>query len=675
VKKEIIMAYSFVILFLSLLSITPSAKCSGVRGELAPYFRLPDYMGGGYVESDKFFKEHSVTFLVFWHAGCPRCEEALEGCERILEKYGESIGALGIVMGESEADELSMVLKSTGVTFPQLIDSHETVSKLYRVAHGEVSLFLINGYGEIISKVLNPAGDFKEIMEKMLAGGHFENPDEYGFGVEIGTSRSTSKTDTVEYSFERQVDRIAGKASGFEDLGFVIGGITRLRLLSVSSNVKRPIGPYGEYGSTGELMSYRVELELKRKLTSSLIIGALLRLSNEGKEVLESGPEYLSSEWGSAFMEFQVKRFSLRLGYYDIYLTPLTLMRWDWNDNPRIGGDAGCGCGASAGVLLMESLEELGPSLRFEGAVARSSAMDFSARLFYGIPVRPLRTKYREYRSTGEGFAHYSMEIAGGSVQWSKYISAFGELLKVGLNTVRTWEDKNSVDFEALGYGSAIPWNVAMLASLYFSVPFLPSISLQGEHVFYNKHRLYMPAGMIGESPLATDAHAGTYGFFVDPGRELNARVDYIRVDRTFYSPFSAISYEPNREGIRVSFRALTLDDTVALSLFLKRLREIQNEHPELPAEKTNVAGCAIDVELDNGFGGSVGWMEKSAFRKSPLYYEFSDRVTLALAFRYRFNNSSYIQLQYQRVNFSTSVTVIGDESTDMTTLYFSTTF
>jgi len=675
VKKEILLAYSSAILFLSLLSITPSAKCSDARGKLAPYFKLSDFMSGGYVESDKFFKEHSATFLVFWHSGCPRCEEAIEGCERVLEKYGESVGALGIVMGESEPDELSVVLKSTGVTFPQLMDPHKTVSKLYRVAQGEVSLFLVNSYGEIVSRVLSPAGDFKEIMEKMLAGEYLDNSYEYGFGVEIGAVRSSSKADTVEHSFERRVDRIAGEASGFEDLGFVIGGITRLRLLSVSSNVKRPVGPYGEYASTGELMSYRVELELKRKLTSSLIIGTLLRLSNEGKEVLESGPEYLSSEWGSAFMEFQMKRFSLRFGYYDIYLTPLTLMRWDWNDNPRIGGDAGCGCGASAGVLLMESLEELGPSLRFEGAVARSSAMDFSAKLFYGIPVRPLRTTYRKYRLTGEGFAPYSLEIAGGSVQWSKYISSFGELFKVGLNAVRTWEDENSVDFEALGYSSAIPWNVATLASLYFSVPFLPSVSFQGEHVFYNRHRLYMPAGMSDESHRATDAHAGTYGVFINPGRELNARVDYMRVDRTFYSPFSAISYEPNREGIRVSFRALTLGDAVALSLFLKRLREIQNEHPELPAEKTNVAGCAVDVELANGFGGSVGWMEKSTFRRCPFYYEFSDRVTLALAFRYRFNNSSYIQLQYQRVNFSTSVTVIGDESTNMTTVYFSTGF
>jgi len=604
------------------------------------------------------------------------CEEHLRGCERFYRLYGGGgVALLGIIVGDEDPSQVKRVINEAGVTFPQVLDSELMVSREYGVSPGEFSVVLVSRGGVITGMSVDPGGDIAVVLEEMLTAGLGPAEEKVLAGTEPW-ERTRVKVDTISGRGAGSFEKSGSTGTTLGSVGgFIIGGISRLRFLSVSSNVPNPVGAYGERVTPGNMMSYRMELELKKKLTHSLIVGGLVRLSNEGREVLEAGPEYLGSEWGSAFAEFEAKRFSLRLGYYDIHSTPLTLMRWDWSDNPRIGGDAGCGCGAAAGVLLMESLEELGPDLRFEGARVQATAWDISGTLFYAVPVRALRTYYKEYRSTGRDFAHYSKEVAGLKAQWARYFSNLNDVVTFGTSVVHTWEDESTVDFESLGYTAPVPWTSSTIASVFSEVPLFSFLSIGLEHVFYNRRETNNPIAEEEEKVTAAEAHAGVYGLSFKGGSKLLARFDYIRTGREFHSPFAAISYEPNREGIRLSGRVFPLDDELALSFFLKRLREIENEHPELPFERGSTIGFAADVELDGGVGGSAGWMKKRNCRENETYSSFTERETMAFSLRFRFNKSSYVQAQFERIVYETSITGMPVEKTNIASIYFSSTF
>jgi hypothetical protein len=391
------------------------------------------------------------------------------------------------------------------------------------------------------------------------------------------------------------------------------------------------------------------ELEMSRRINRHLRIGGLLRISNEGEEVLEAGPQYFGSEWGSAFAEMTADQLQLRIGYFEMHMTPLTLMRWDWNDNPRIGGDAGCGCGAVAGVLLIESLEELNPELVFEGGLATYRNSGLEVKAFYAIPRRARKTTFLEVRSTGTDRADYSLEIYGAESSWHRFDSRTGLSYQLGVHFTGSWENRRSADFAELGYPAPDPWEESMLITADWFIPLVRSIGLEGEWLVWNQAREH--GSICCGDQLTTEGKGGIAGIVFEKESGWNARCDYIRLDKEFYSPFAALSYQPNREGIRVSADAPIAGELLVASVFYKRLRELEASVPDAEKEKTSFFGVSLDAELSNGLGGSIGWLDSGLWRKGAIEPVDEVRKALIAGARYRFDKNSSLQIQYQRID------------------------
>ncbi len=622
-----------------ILALVPEA------GGKAPVFDLPLFDGGGGIDSKTLFASHELTFLVFWSSSCSHCIDALVECEEFDREYGGGdIEVAGINTDDMVAGELSAVLRAKGIGFMQLRDRGGSVASLYGVAPSIFTVFLVDGEGMTVARVADPDVNVKSVMERMMIG---EEPEGGDFQYDI-------LSNTV---------------------GLSIRGSVRLRFLSIDARGSDAVGPYGEKVDSRNDLLHRFELEIARRLGRNFRVGGLLRIGNEGLAVLRGGPEYFDSERGSVFAEIETGKLDLRFGYYTFYMTPLTLMRWDWDDNPRTGGDAGCGCGEAAGVLLVESLEQLGPELTFEGALASYRSGGLSANLFYAIPRRARDIGYIESDFGGEERACYSLEIFGGEALWNRYDERCSSFLKAGVHMLGSREDGNSVDTGELGYSKPFARHRSEIVSLTAEIPVVRRLSLRGEWIAYNRAKGRDPS-IENDAEVETEGGGGMAGLIFEEDRLLRVRCDYLRIEDGFYSPFGAISYTRDREGGRISSRFSPGGRYPALSVFYKRLREIDIESPGAEREHTSLFGVSCDIDLESGYGASAGYLDKGDWRGGTVDRYNASRKAFTAGARYRFDNNSYMQLQYQRVNYSDDASGGKLESfTDLYSFYLGAVF
>ncbi|MFH1754375.1 MAG: TlpA disulfide reductase family protein [Candidatus Latescibacterota bacterium] len=611
--------------------IAPCAA-QNLVGRPAPSFELPRLNGSGYIASGDIFAAHRQTILVFWDSSCPHCVQSLLECDSFhLQQTSGDVALVGIHADQGDLAEVYRLIESNGISFPQLWDVGGEAGQYYGIAMSTFTLYTVDRTGIIAACRPDPQGNMADILTGMLV----EHRD------------STTQSTQSDHASHAE----AGPA--VQPHRFVFHGKQRIRFLGIDSQGRGAAGPYGEEVQPGNNLLYRFEFEMSRRINRHLRVGGLLRISNEGEGVLESGPTYFGSEWGSAFAEMTSGKLLVRLGFFDISMTPLTLMRWDWDDNPRIGGDAGCGCGAAAGVLLVESLEELDADLVFEGAVAEYRHAGAEIRAFYAIPRRARRTAYLETQFAGAERAQYSLEIYGIESSWRRSDSRSGSLWQAGLRMVGSWENRRSVNYRSLGYAQPDPWYESMVLSADWNIPVIRFIDLNGEWLLWNKaegHGALLE--LFGyEDPLVTKGKGGVAGieFNKDPG--WNIRCDYIQLSDEFYSPFAALSYEPNREGFRLSADVPLAGETAVASFFYKRLREIDPPQPEAGKEKISFFGASLDVELAGGVGGSAGWLDNGTWRTGVVDPVNETRKAMIVEARYRFDKGSALQLQYQRID------------------------
>jgi hypothetical protein len=358
-------------------------------------------------------------------------------------------------------------------------------------------------------------------------------------------------------------------------------------------------------------------------------------------------------------------------------MTPITLMRWDWDDNPRIGGDAGCGCGGgAAGVLLIESLEELGPVLTFEGALATYSVSDLEARVFYAIPRRAVETGYSAYRYGGGERASYSQEIAGAELKWRRLDKRTGSFWKAEAHAIASFENKNSVDFFRLGYYAADPWMQTRTLSFTAEAPVIRYVRLRGEIIALNDTK---EKGVLNQNLEYVDEYragsGGLGGVAIGAASGASVLVDYLRLSRGFATPYAALSYEENTEGFRASARA-PLGDLVSIDLFYKRLREADLAPGETNRAQISLAGASLDVVLRGGFGAELGWLESKRWRDGSVSPFDSSRRGIVAELRREFEKIGALRLRYERVdNAETSPAGATESGTDMYSLYSSIEF
>jgi hypothetical protein len=642
---------------IALLAVfTTSGVAQVSSGRPAPSFELPRLSGSGYLASDELFSTHQQTLLIFWDSDCPHCVESLLECDIFYAERGsDDIAMVGIHADQGNISDVFQLIEANGISFPQLWDLGGETGQNYDITLASFTLFLVDRNGSIIAQRSDPEGNMRAVLDGILAE------------LESKTRRSAPSGISARRETPPPMHH-----------GFVFHGQQRIRFLGIDARGSGAAGPYGEEVQPGNNLLYRFEFEMSKRINRHLRVGGLLRISNEGEDVLESGPQYFASEWGSAFAEVTADRFQFRIGYYDMYMTPLTLMRWDWNDNPRIGGDAGCGCGAAAGVLLVESLEELNPELIFEGGMATYRISGLEAKVFYAIPRRANKTTYLEVRSTGVDRADFSLEIFGFESLWRRFDSRTNLSYELGVHFTGSRENPRSVDFDALGYPATDPWYDAMVISADWFIPLVRFIGLEGEWLLWNRARGH---GIFNEDdPLTTRGKGGVAGIVFDKEPGWNVRCDYIRLDDEFYSPFAALSYAPNREGFRVSADVPIAGEALVASVFYKSLREMDTIEPGANKEETSFVGVSIDAELSNGLGGSLGWLDNSIWRRGssepPVEQYDVVRKALVVGARYSFDKNSSLQLQYQRIDGSRKRGGLEDDAlTNLFSVYLSARF
>jgi hypothetical protein len=624
----------------------------------APAFDLPLIGDQGYLRSADLFSFYQHTFLVFWDSGCPHCVESLVECEEFFDQHGgENITVVGIQTGQSDPFEVEQLLETNEIRARQLWDIGGETARAYSIAPATVTVVLVDHDGRIVDRRSPSDGKFNEVMLRMMRDADASSPASAPEDPAVAADGEGASTSWAP--------------------GFVFRGDERLRFLSIDSRGEDPVGPYGESLEKGNTVLYRFDLEVSRRITRNLRVGGLLRIGNEDEKVLRVGPEYLGSRWGSAFAEIGAGRFTARLGYYPISMTPLALMRWDWDDNPRIGGNAGCGCGAAAGVLLVESLEELDAGLVFEGGTIDYRIWDLDLRAFYAIPRRANEITYDEYyqkRITGTEPAGYSLETCGGEARWRSADSRTGSAWSVGLRAVSTWEDDQSVDFIELGYPVPDPSTSSAIATTDWNIPVVRFVDLRGEWILFNQAKEDREA--FGQASLTTRGKGGFAGLVFEHAPGWGMRLDYIYLDADFYSPFTALSYVPNRKGARVSAQVPLSGERVFASFFYKRLRETETPHPMAEKEQESYFGASLDAELRSGLGGSVGWLDTGTWRKGA-YQPIDDvRKALVVGARYRFDRMTTVQIQYQWLERTRVERRIESQSTaGLYSVYLSTRF
>jgi len=638
------------------------------RGEAAPQFELPLVNGGGYSASSVLFPVSQHTFLVFWESNCDHCIDGLLECEAFHRDYaGDDIAIVGVNQDEADLLHVRGLLEANLVSFTQLWDKGGRVAGEYGVPLATFAIYLVDNHGVVVDGVIDPHGGMDEIMTGMLLGGE-----------DYSHARQTLDEGRAA-GWENAVSAVTGSASSISGEGFMLSGYQRTRFLAIDSYGSGAAGPYGEQLEGKNDMLYRFELEVSKRIGKYVTAGGLLRVSNESEDVLKAGPRYYGSQWGSAFAEAIIGDLSFRLGYYSIYMTPLTLMRWDWDDNPRTGGDAGCGCGAAGGVLLLESLEELNPELYFEGGIASYSGRGFETSIFYGIPRRADPIDYQDWYYSGyteiDPSEYYSLEVYGFEWRWQRLVKRTGGFLKAGLHYTGTRNDPKTVDFKKLGYAVQYPWNIFHTLSLTLELPVIRSVRLRGEWLAVNRSEEHRPQGLPDAGTVKLDGGGGIAGVVYERAKRLEIKCDYLRLDPDFSTPFSALSYEANTEGARISSRLLLPGDISAVSVFYKRLREVEARYAEAEKERISMFGASYDLDLSNGVGCGIGWIDRGVWRDGTVEREDQSRRTMTLSARYRFTNNTLAQAQYQRVMTEGGGGVSEESHADLYSLYFTTVF
>jgi hypothetical protein len=343
--------------------------------------------------------------------------------------------------------------------------------------------------------------------------------------------------------------------TGAEDLE--ITGDVRLRLRYVDSGSTDSLtATYGEFVQRGFSQRHRLILEAAYPLASSIRVGGLVRVSNEDEQVLESGPEYMSSEFGSAFIAYESPTLTSRFGYYPVSFGALSLMRWDLNDDPE-GGGGGCAvCGGPgvAGAILGETLEELGPDLTFEGL-----KVDFSPRetlTLNGFFARP--TVFGET---------YPVVTFGGRAGLRRYLKRTGSFLDVAALAVRSEDDRKSLE-DVKPTGSIFNNTVY---GLTWKVPISRMLAFEGEWTVTESEGEDLGSGLA--QPWEQKGRGGIISLSAGIGKEISLNASYVYLSPNWDSFFRALSYNANREGFRL--RAEFNRKDLLVAVFAKYLRTV----------------------------------------------------------------------------------------------------
>ncbi len=444
-----------------------------------------------------------------------------------------------------------------------------------------------------------------------------------------------------------------------------ISGTERVRVMNIRSDADSSTGPYGEILRDGNTVRYRLGIKIDATVTPSVTAGGWLRLSNEGRMILTQGPDYLSLERGSAYVRYSGDHLRMTCGYYPIHFTPLTLMRWDLEDNPQGGGSMACAvCGSASGLLSAESLEELGPSFHFEGTRADLSFADACDVVAFYARADLLRRLYVDT----DGFYEPATEETSRDIQGFRTIfHAYGPGASRGsaaFTYLRAADDQNTIPGDAL---DPSPTETELIGTDGEIYP-VDGLTLSAE--WARTRALRAPGRPTGEAYIA--------GARTLIRRSVSASIHYIRVGPTFRSPYAALSYLPNRKGVRVTAGWRSGNRKTVATIFYKNLEEILRESGQAGLTSYTTWGFSLRIGPHSNIsveGNLILDLETRDSASEPLFRQDLRKRTVVVDAARAFGAGNEVRIRYQGTRFDDRVFPADNAFTHLTSLLWSVEF
>lgn len=639
-------------------------------GEPAPAFALPPVGGGAAVAGDTLYDVASLTMLTFWTTHCAECVRRLEICQG-LSDWGVEAGlsVIGVNFDDQPSSSIERLSRSATPRLLQLYDEGGMTASLFGAGAHSFSVYLVDPMGTILATGYEISADSLEALRPQLSRLLGTEPMGEGETVRQGEGASAGGPAVPASGAAELLKEVAR----LREERLRVEGVGRVRWMNIDTTGVGATGPTGEEVEPGTSLRHRLELQLITRLSSRITVGGLLWLSNEGEAVLRSGPDYLSSSWGSAFIRataaprlplLGASRAALRAGYYEAAFTPLTLMRWDKDDSPISGGQKlqGCGvCGGEAGVsgfVRTESVEKLAPEYLFEGARADLALGRYADLvLLYARPhehwlggesncftADQELMRYREHLYSGRLTGHLSLPYTPDLLRVS------GTALWVRDETEGWPCGSKRPEYEPsrtrlLGADARLPLPgrselaAEIVRSRWEPLPEDPlgaaadtAVSANAAQAFWRID--WMPGGGRQWLPLAGPSpFAG--------GLTVRAQAGYQRIGSNYYAPYSALSYEANLRlakgaslpGLAGPRGSLRLEwGPFGLGVFAKRLEPVDEEADmgiagETPAGTRRMASVWADLLLWPGGTLMGGWVrdDRDPLKTQRVYRDPGD--------------------------------------------------
>ena len=459
---------------------------------------------------------------------------------------------------------------------------------------------------------------------------------------------------------ESLLETIESQADEFSRIK--IRGNVKVRLRDTThSNVPDPMGPYGEALIKGLKLNHRMILEIEARISEKLTAGGMLRLSNENEIVFDTGPERLSSDRGSVFVRYNLRDFGWTMGYYDVHFSPLTLMRWDMDDNPEGGGTSRCAvCPSEGGAVTAESLEELGPDLTFEG-----SKMD--ANLWNNLNVVALfaRPRIAQERET------YEQYLYGTNVKLRSYHKPSTSFRWLGLTAIYITDDDESVENPSRILYFPIDNKVY---GVDFNLPLGNPLLLKGE-LAYSRFL----EKKIEIQDEEKNGNAILMSALLKYPQRLSTGVSYLRISPEYKSIYNALSYSSNNHGFRISSSYDIIRDNLSVWVFYKWLRELESTVKDVPdlLRSSSTASFGITARIFRDLRIQTSYILKSSQRDGGADTDAVDALmrNVNVEFTYDLSHESNVSIKYQYVRHRDKINSEFDHHANITSVLVSTKF
>ncbi|MBD3185070.1 hypothetical protein GF312_22505 [Candidatus Poribacteria bacterium] len=471
--------------------------------------------------------------------------------------------------------------------------------------------------------------------------------------AELTNEELLSEIDSILETIESQADE-------FSRIG--INGYTKIRIRNTNhSDTPDPVGPYGEPLIKGLKLNHRMIWELKARISEKLTTGGILRISNEDDVVFDTGPERFSNEFGSVFVRYNFRGFRWTLGYYDVHFTPLTLMRWDMDDNPEGGGTSRCAvCPSEGGAITAESLEELGPDFTFEG-----SRMDLNFWDNLNIAAIFARPKTAQERET------YQQYLYATNIKLQSYYKPSTSLRWLGLKAIYITDDKNSVENPSRILYFPVDNQVY---GVDFNFPLGKHLLLTGDFAYSS-----LLEKRIEDQGEEITGHALLITSLLKYPRKLTTSLSYIRISPKYKSIYSALSYSSNSHGFRLSWSYDIIEDKLSIWIFYKWLNEVESTIEDFPdlIENLSTGSVGITADLLRDLRLQTSYIHKTSTRDAEADIAAVDTLTRSLNVEiiYALAYESNVSFKYQHVRNKNKINNQLDHNANITSVLVSTKF